>query len=600
MARYALLIAAGSYEDPTLAQLRSPVQDVDCLAEVLQDPEIGEFAVTVLVDRPDWEIRRAVDDVLADRSSNDFVMIYFSCHGVKDRHNRLHFATHNTRHDRLPGTSVPASFVSDSLERSRAGGRLLVLDCCNSGSFARGFTKAGTDSPLSELAEGNRGYVCITACDSFEYALEGDHITPDNPRMSIFTNAMIEGLRSGDADLNEDGLIDAYELFVYTHDKVRQVAEQTPSYFAARLQGLLPVAKTKRAATYPRLQMRERDVIAGPLNDPVHDAILGNGNGPWWERGFQIGRLKTSLVLIEGDGQQPIAETHVHVRVDHIDVELPAEVATWRADIETEQLANQNAGRLFRWNGPNYALSDFVISRLGINEEPDIYLTFRNSDYFTFMATQQLDRPLNDGSTLRSKHVQSGTVWDIPDFMCCSFGLNMAVVTADKYLVFSKRSQLVGSAPGKWGASANEAVSRTLDSQGRSAPNLHEVARRGIREELAIERHEYDLDMLDFHIDAATCQWGGCFLASLNSLTAQELLDRVSRGAPDKWEHEDIELVQFTPHVVIRHLLRDDRIAVWGPATPQIAYLSLIRSYGKDRVERDLSRVLSELNRAFD
>jgi hypothetical protein len=41
---------------------------------------------------------------------------------------------------------------------------------------------------------------------------------------------IVDGLRSGEADLNGDGVIDASELYGYVFDRVREVApEQTPT-----------------------------------------------------------------------------------------------------------------------------------------------------------------------------------------------------------------------------------------------------------------------------------------------------------------------------------------------------------------------------------
>ncbi|BCJ67455.1 hypothetical protein [Polymorphospora rubra] len=333
--------------------------------------------------------------------------------------------------------------------------------------------------------------------------------------------------------------------------------------------------------------------------DPENDSLTGRSPSrepvPWWESGFRLGPLKTSLIVLEGDGQHAIKKQNVHISVERRDVELPPEIAGWRAEIEAEQNANRDAGRLFRWNGPNYAISNFVISRLGIEEEPVIYINLQNSDYYTFLATQQLDRTMADGSTPRTKYIHSSDVWNLPPFMCSSFGLNVAVVTADEQLIFSRRSSIVGSSPGLWNSSANEALSRTLDAMGRSSPNLHEVARRGVAEELSIEPHEHRIELLAFHIDAATCQWGASFVAFLSHLTAEELVERISRGAPDKWEHEELDFTPFAPESVISYLLRDDRINQWAASAPGLFYMSLIRRFGKIRVERALTKVLADL-----
>ncbi|WP_158647245.1 caspase family protein [Actinoplanes sp. ATCC 53533] len=242
MGRYALLVAASDYEDPYFAQLRSPAQDVRGLAALLRDPMIGGFDVTVLENAPDHQIRRALEDLVAERQSDDLVLVYFSCHGLQDIHGRLHFATTRTRFARPASTAVPAAFVSDQLEHTVAGGRLLLLDCCYSGAFARGFAKS-SPRPLDGEIGGSRGYVCLTACNEYELAYEGDHVVLDRPTPSHFTEAVIEGLRTGAADLDGDGWVETGELYRYAYDKVRCAGRQTPSYFATGLQKEIRVAR---------------------------------------------------------------------------------------------------------------------------------------------------------------------------------------------------------------------------------------------------------------------------------------------------------------------------------------------------------------------
>jgi hypothetical protein len=118
--------------------------------------------------------------------------------------------------------------------------------------------------------------------------------------------------------------------------------------------------------------------------------------------------------------------------------------------------------------------------------------------------------------------------------MCASFGIYVAVVTADNLAIFSKRSQAVGAFPGLWDASANEALSRSLDFHGRTPPNLYDVARRGLLEELGLDHAEYRLELLAFNIDCKTNQWGCMFVAFLHELTDGQVAERRTRGIADK------------------------------------------------------------------
>ena len=231
MGRYALLIAAGEYEDQTLAQLRAPGQDVSRLAALLEAPEVGGFnSVTVLQDTADHQLRMAVEELLSERLRDDLVLVYFSCHGIVDGQHRLYFATTNTRHTRPASTAVSRTFINEQLEACVASAKVLILDCCYSGAFAEGFKSAPT-SPLD--GQVGRGYVVLAASDAYEYAYEADSLTDAAPRASVFTDILIEGLSSGAADLDGDHRVGVDELFRYVQEGVRRrAANQTPRFWA--------------------------------------------------------------------------------------------------------------------------------------------------------------------------------------------------------------------------------------------------------------------------------------------------------------------------------------------------------------------------------
>ncbi|MEV4331808.1 hypothetical protein AB0K02_14925 [Streptomyces sp. NPDC049597] len=302
---------------------------------------------------------------------------------------------------------------------------------------------------------------------------------------------------------------------------------------------------------------------------------------------FSIGPLHTSALVVEGDGEQPIAPETIRIQVLDGEVVLPEEMAPWRAEIEAvEEQAETSGTRVRTWNGPRYAVEGLEISRTTLEERPDIRLRLRPTDYFTFLAAQQLDRRLPDGTTPRGRYLDPDHPLDAPAFLQCSFGVNVAVVTADHLLVVSRRADNVRSGPGLWGSSVNEGLSRHIDSAGRNAPDLHDVARRGMREELSLEPHEYTLTMLAFVLDVERRQWSAHFTAHLTDLTGDALRSRISRGVADRWEHQSIEYVPFRPANVVRYLLRPDRVRRWAPVAPALFHLALVHTHGRSAVER--------------
>jgi hypothetical protein len=247
-ARTALIVASDHYEDPKLGQLRAPVHDAEALARVLRDPAIGEFDVRVLSNAPWHVVRVEVGDFFADRRRNDLLLLYFSCHGVKDQSGQLYFATTDTQFRRLAATGISSSFVNEQMDRSRSRRIVLLLDCCYSGAFTRVLApRAGGDVDVTERFEGG-GRAVITASSAMEYAFEGAELSGAvEPAPSVFTSVVVRGLETGAADRDQDGLVSVDDLYEYVFDEVRKgTTSQTPSMFAT-VQGVLHLARNPRS-----------------------------------------------------------------------------------------------------------------------------------------------------------------------------------------------------------------------------------------------------------------------------------------------------------------------------------------------------------------
>jgi hypothetical protein len=251
--RIALIVASDSYTDPGLQRLRAPASDAQALAGVLRDPDIGGFEVRTLLNEPAHEVTLAVEEFFADRRPDDLLLLHFSCHGVKDEGGELYFAAANTRMRRLAATAVPAEFVNRRMGRSRSRRIVLLLDCCYAGAFERGMTaRAGAGMDIEEQF-GGRGRAVITASSAMEYAFEGDELADARQQApSVFTSALVEGLETGEADRDQDGLVALDELYDYVYDRVRAVTpNQTPGKWTFGVQGELVIARRSRPVTTP-------------------------------------------------------------------------------------------------------------------------------------------------------------------------------------------------------------------------------------------------------------------------------------------------------------------------------------------------------------
>jgi hypothetical protein len=215
---------------------------------VLSDPRIGGFGVELCLDETEVVIRRRIADFFADRDRDDLLLVHYSGHGVKDARGRLYLAARDTELHRLAATAVPAAFVNDQMSETGSQRVVLILDCCYSGAFARG-ALARSDRTVHVAEEfGGEGRVVLTASSATEYAYEGVDLVESDGQPSVFTGALVRGLESGEADLDNDGEITADELYRYVSREVRRARSGQAPKMSSLLDGPLVLAYSVRGA----------------------------------------------------------------------------------------------------------------------------------------------------------------------------------------------------------------------------------------------------------------------------------------------------------------------------------------------------------------
>jgi hypothetical protein len=278
--RSALIVATDRYDAPALSQLAAPAADAEALAEVLGDTALGGFDVEVLHNATSSVIAQRVEGLLRDRKPSDLVLLHFSCHGLKDESGELFLAATNTSPSLLVSTAVDAAIVSRLIRRTRAGRVVLMLDCCYGGAFEQGSIPraAGDVDVRSQFAQaelgGGRGRAIITASSAMEYAFEGSRLADTvAPQPSVFTGALVEGIRTGDADRDQDGYVSLGELYDFVFDRVRSsTPHQTPCKWEFDLQGDLHITRNPRRRVLPGQLPEDLQAL---ISSPVTAARLG-------------------------------------------------------------------------------------------------------------------------------------------------------------------------------------------------------------------------------------------------------------------------------------------------------------------------------------
>jgi hypothetical protein len=244
--RHALIVATGLYDDESLQHLKAPARDAEALARVLGDPTRGGCDVLTLVDCPHDRLKQEIELFLQNRDRGDLVLLYFSCHGIKGEDGRLYYAAKDTKRGLPHSTAVPAYFVNDLMKACRSRRQVLLLDCCYSAAFARGMTPKsdGSVGMLEELQ--GQGRVILTASDELQYAFEDG--TLEQGALSVFTSLIVDGLTTGDADLNEDGEIDLDELFTYIElENAERDDPQRPRKWVLEAERTIVISKNPNA-----------------------------------------------------------------------------------------------------------------------------------------------------------------------------------------------------------------------------------------------------------------------------------------------------------------------------------------------------------------
>lgn len=242
--RRALLIACSEYSDAKLLPLASTLADVRSLREVLEDANVSDFEVEVLENPTSYELSHTLERFYMETKLHDTALVYHSGHGVKSTDGRLFLAARNTDTNFLASTAVPAAFLQEQILSCRSRQKVLVLDCCYAGAFTRGSRhRAASSVNLQDAFSGGKGTVYIASSGATQYSWEGDNVE-GCPQPSCFTQCLIEGLKSGAADLDGDGLIGVRELYDYVVDEISDLTPNQRPEFSSQEYTEIYLAKT--------------------------------------------------------------------------------------------------------------------------------------------------------------------------------------------------------------------------------------------------------------------------------------------------------------------------------------------------------------------
>ena len=218
--KVALLIGVSAY-GVGFEPLPGSIKDVEEMKQVLEHPDLGGFSrVHTLLNPTPQTMAEAIETLFEDCSPNDLVLFYFSGHAIRDNQGQVYLTTGSSRrgkrHKVVRSTIVPARFLSEMMDEHPGLPTVVILDCWVSEAVPQAESSLGVD--LNPQLGGARRTI-LTSCLSTQQAF-----THKGENLSLYTKHLVEGVQTGAADLNSDGLVSVLEWHRYARQRVRQTA----------------------------------------------------------------------------------------------------------------------------------------------------------------------------------------------------------------------------------------------------------------------------------------------------------------------------------------------------------------------------------------
>lgn len=227
--RKALIVGIDNYPGHPLAGC---VNDAKRICEILETNGDGspnfEDPKLITVPMPDPSGARPVDESARENLTKgrltkeieslfyddpEIALLYFSGHGFVDSRGGFLVTTDVTSYDE----GVPMDFVlnyANNPEKCKAKDKVIILDCCHSGTFGSPAIEGGNTCQLVE------GLSVLTASRASQSALE-------RGGSGVFTGLVLDALRGGAADIS--GKITAGSIYAYV-DRALGPWDQRPIF----------------------------------------------------------------------------------------------------------------------------------------------------------------------------------------------------------------------------------------------------------------------------------------------------------------------------------------------------------------------------------
>jgi len=259
---YLITIGASEYQNEkfNLTYAAKDATDLTTLLTTQKDKYWNIRTFQILNKNVSTENVSKVKQELMQSHVDDLVIVFYAGHGLLDENLNYYLATHNIDFKNPSKTGLAYEELENLLDGIPARKKLLLIDACHSGEVDkdeelfvmpkvddiqnivfRSDTTFRSFKPVTNISYINSfelmkelfadlrrgtGAVVISSAGGGEYAYEGA-----DWKNGVFTYSLLEGLKTGNADLNKDGEILVSELRDYVFNQVSKLTggKQNPT-----------------------------------------------------------------------------------------------------------------------------------------------------------------------------------------------------------------------------------------------------------------------------------------------------------------------------------------------------------------------------------
>ncbi|MFK8037534.1 MAG: caspase family protein [Crocinitomicaceae bacterium] len=253
---YVLALGCSKYKESEYNLSFAEKDASDIIKYFNKSKEFDEVFTKKIVDEDMvWSSANDMKNFLKSATENDVVILFFAGHGVLDAELDYFIAAHDMSFSNPKENGIPIQFFDNLIDGVKSRKKLVFIDACHSGEIDKTEFDIDTLTAMNETdvvfrAVGNsvkqkdavstfelskmvfadmresNGSIVISSAGGGEYAMEGEEW-----RNGVFTYTLLNGLKSGEADLNKDKIVMVSEMHTYLIRTVNEITKgmQTPT-----------------------------------------------------------------------------------------------------------------------------------------------------------------------------------------------------------------------------------------------------------------------------------------------------------------------------------------------------------------------------------